>query len=127
MLQATQRQDNMKLAIVPLFAALCGQVSAAHDTYYERAIKLMEANPLVDTHIDLPQIIRSLSKPDALMRSVDISLTSPQTANTSKAFRRSPAASPAMSTYRECGKDVSGVRSGPFGRHVMMLGPGHPV
>lgn len=27
---------------------------------YERAISLMEESPLIDTHIDLPQVIRSL-------------------------------------------------------------------
>lgn len=30
---------------------------------YERAISLMKESPLIDTHIDLPQVIRSLGKP----------------------------------------------------------------
>lgn len=29
---------------------------------YERAISLMKESPLIDTHIDLPQVIRSLGK-----------------------------------------------------------------
>jgi hypothetical protein len=32
------------------------------DGFLARAIKLMEESPLVDTHIDLLQIVRSLSK-----------------------------------------------------------------
>ena len=30
-------------------------------TFHEQAIELMEEFPLLDTHIDLPQILRSLS------------------------------------------------------------------
>jgi hypothetical protein len=30
--------------------------------FLDQAIKLMEESPLLDTHIDLPQIIRSLCK-----------------------------------------------------------------
>jgi hypothetical protein len=37
-------------------------VSGSTDTFLERAIKLMEESPLVDTHIDLLQIVRSLSR-----------------------------------------------------------------
>lgn len=29
---------------------------------YDRAVKLMESSPLIDTHVDLPQVLRSLSK-----------------------------------------------------------------
>lgn len=29
---------------------------------YERAVSLMKESPLIDTHIDLPQVIRSLGK-----------------------------------------------------------------
>lgn len=41
--------------------ALGLQVHARYD-YYDQAIKLMESSPLIDTHVDLPQIIRSLSR-----------------------------------------------------------------
>ena len=40
-------------------AALFGGASAANGLY-DRAISLMESSPLVDTHVDLPQILRSL-------------------------------------------------------------------
>lgn len=29
---------------------------------YERAVRLMKESPLIDTHIDLPQVLRSLGK-----------------------------------------------------------------
>jgi membrane dipeptidase len=31
-----------------------------HDPFYKKAIEIMEKSPLLDTHVDLPQIIRSL-------------------------------------------------------------------
>lgn len=46
---------------------------------YERALSLMKQSPLIDTHIDLPQVIRSLGKPilaSALAEDVG-ALTSP--------------------------------------------------
>jgi hypothetical protein len=41
---------------------VAGCVSAASASTYEHAIRLMEESPLIDSHIDLPQILRSLSK-----------------------------------------------------------------
>jgi hypothetical protein len=46
--------------IIAMMAAAC--VSAATASTYQHAIKLMEESPLIDSHIDLPQILRSLSK-----------------------------------------------------------------
>ena len=46
-------------AAVSLFALISAVQSAASD-FLDQAIELMESNPLLDTHIDLPQIIRSL-------------------------------------------------------------------
>ena len=39
--------------------ASCAAAGSAID-YLEQAIELMEESPLLDTHIDLPQIFRSL-------------------------------------------------------------------
>lgn len=39
-----------------------GYASANSASTYEHAIRLMEESPLIDSHIDLPQILRSLSK-----------------------------------------------------------------
>jgi hypothetical protein len=41
---------------------VAGCVSVASASTYEHAIRLMEESPLIDSHIDLPQILRSLSK-----------------------------------------------------------------
>jgi uncharacterized membrane protein YeaQ/YmgE (transglycosylase-associated protein family) len=41
---------------------VAGCVGAASASIYEHAIRLMEESPLIDSHIDLPQILRSLSK-----------------------------------------------------------------
>ncbi|KAH8885858.1 membrane dipeptidase [Thozetella sp. PMI_491] len=38
------------------------QVLSDRNPYYEQAIALMERFPLIDTHVDLPQIIRSLGR-----------------------------------------------------------------
>jgi hypothetical protein len=46
--------------IIAAVAASC--VSAAAAFTHEHAIRLMEESPLIDSHIDLPQILRSLSK-----------------------------------------------------------------
>ena len=52
----------MKISIV-LGLTIAGLVySDSADPYYARAIELMRKTPLLDTHIDLPQIIRSLGK-----------------------------------------------------------------
>ncbi|RVX67415.1 hypothetical protein B0A52_08768 [Exophiala mesophila] len=48
-------------AAVSLFALISAVQSAASD-FLDQAIELMESNPLLDTHIDLPQIIRSLHR-----------------------------------------------------------------
>jgi hypothetical protein len=43
-------------------AALFGRFTCAASLSYDHAISLMESSPLIDTHVDLPQILRSLSK-----------------------------------------------------------------
>lgn len=48
-------------ALVGLVAGLAATCTAAESTY-DHAIRLMEASPLIDTHVDLPQILRSLGK-----------------------------------------------------------------
>ncbi|OAG43822.1 hypothetical protein AYO21_02049 [Fonsecaea monophora] len=48
------------LSVIPLLATSLAQSSA--DGFLEQAVKLMEESPLLDTHIDLPQIIRSLNR-----------------------------------------------------------------
>lgn len=45
--------------IVAVLAAACA-LTAQADSTYDHAIRLMEASPLIDTHVDLPQILRSL-------------------------------------------------------------------
>lgn len=46
-----------------LLLGFCTSAARCHASeYIDQAIKLMEASPLLDTHIDLPQIIRSLRK-----------------------------------------------------------------
>lgn len=50
----------MYSSVLALAFATAGVVSAK-DTTYDHAVRLMEESPLVDTHIDLPQILRSLS------------------------------------------------------------------
>ncbi len=45
-----------------LSATLGPSALAYPDPYYEQAVKLMEGSPLIDTHIDLLQVIRSLSR-----------------------------------------------------------------
>ena len=42
------------------FHAMAGAAAGSASDYLEQAIQLMEESPLVDTHIDLPQIFRSL-------------------------------------------------------------------
>lgn len=44
-----------------LTAVVAGSDVNTAGGFHEHAIKLMEESPLIDTHIDLPQIIRSLS------------------------------------------------------------------
>jgi hypothetical protein len=46
-------------------ALLLPSAVVAASSLHEQAIRLMEEFPLLDTHIDLPQIIRSLSTFDA--------------------------------------------------------------
>jgi hypothetical protein len=48
-------------AIVLFLGLLTAFVEGSGGDYHDQAIKLMEESPLLDTHIDLPQIIRSLS------------------------------------------------------------------
>lgn len=55
------------LAVLQLWPAMAEQpqqeplgVADVVDPFYERAVDLMKAVPLIDTHVDLPQIIRSL-------------------------------------------------------------------
>jgi membrane dipeptidase len=43
------------------FIAFAESAASDADSFLDQAVKLMEESPLVDTHIDLPQIIRSLS------------------------------------------------------------------
>jgi membrane dipeptidase len=43
------------------FIAFAESAASDADSFLNQAVKLMEESPLVDTHIDLPQIIRSLS------------------------------------------------------------------
>ena len=53
----------MRLAVLSLLscAALSSARSQNASEFLQDAIQLMEEFPLLDTHIDLPQIIRSLS------------------------------------------------------------------
>jgi hypothetical protein len=51
---------QFKHAIAAMTAACVGFVGA--ETSHEHALRLMEESPLIDTHIDLPQILRSLSE-----------------------------------------------------------------
>lgn len=51
-----------KAAIHLLACAALLQGISADDGLQARAIRLMESSPLVDTHVDLPQILRSLCK-----------------------------------------------------------------
>lgn len=51
-----------KLLTVSIVAACIPTVGAFNDSTYERAVSLMESSPLIDTHMDLPQILRSLCK-----------------------------------------------------------------
>jgi membrane dipeptidase len=56
---------HSKLIYVSVLAgAVTAQLKAGDgtDTLYARAIKLMSESPLIDTHVDLPQIIRGLRK-----------------------------------------------------------------
>lgn len=46
----------------PMLAYATGAAASDASDYLEQAIKLMEESPLIDTHIDLPQIFRSLRK-----------------------------------------------------------------
>jgi hypothetical protein len=48
-----------KTVVTTLVASLV--VTSYAESTYDHAIRLMEASPLIDTHIDLPQILRSLS------------------------------------------------------------------
>jgi hypothetical protein len=54
----------MRITLLGSLIVTCGLTTArtASDasTHLDHAIKLMSENPLIDTHIDLPQIIRSL-------------------------------------------------------------------
>lgn len=52
---------QMKGVIVTLALSCVGACATGVSTY-EHAIGLMEESPLIDSHIDLPQILRSLSK-----------------------------------------------------------------
>ncbi|EXJ55946.1 hypothetical protein A1O7_08877 [Cladophialophora yegresii CBS 114405] len=58
------------LLLIIGFIAHVGSASAAAGSFLDQAIKLMEICPLLDTHIDLPQIIRSLNRRplDALLQ-----------------------------------------------------------
>lgn len=49
------------LLLIHVFLAVLVQGRNNAGEFLEQAIKLMEESPLLDTHIDLPQIIRSLS------------------------------------------------------------------
>ena len=50
------------LLLLPFFLNVSSQPtsSSAADTFLPEAIELMQESPLIDTHVDLPQIIRSL-------------------------------------------------------------------
>lgn len=50
------------LAVAWLLTPATGQQQVLGDQspFYEQAIATMEKSPLIDTHVDLPQIIRSL-------------------------------------------------------------------
>lgn len=48
--------------------ALTSVVQCDASDFLDQAIKLMEESPLLDTHIDLPQIIRSLRMSDCPLR-----------------------------------------------------------
>ena len=52
---------KMQLAALLLIHILIPSVESSGINFFDQAIKLMEESPLLDTHIDLPQIIRSLS------------------------------------------------------------------
>jgi hypothetical protein len=55
-----QRSGNMRVPLLLLFHALLSQVHSDATDYLDEARALMEESPLLDTHIDLPQIFRSL-------------------------------------------------------------------
>lgn len=48
-------------SLMAMLLAASAPVLAADSVFHDRAISLMKESPLVDTHIDLPQILRSLS------------------------------------------------------------------
>jgi membrane dipeptidase len=50
---------SLALARLPLSSARAVADSES-DSLYAHAIKLMSQSPLIDTHVDLPQIIRGL-------------------------------------------------------------------
>jgi hypothetical protein len=59
----------MKLFSTPICLTILAQmvdtrpeVRDEADALYSRATKLMSESPLIDTHVDLPQIIRGLGK-----------------------------------------------------------------
>ena len=42
---------------------LASAAAVAHaESTYDHAVRLMKASPLLDTHVDLPQILRSLGR-----------------------------------------------------------------
>jgi hypothetical protein len=49
------------LALAQLPITLARAVTDSDGALYTHAIKLMSESPLIDTHVDLPQIIRGLS------------------------------------------------------------------
>ena len=59
---------KMKFSILLVVHILATYVHCDASDYLEQAVKLMEESPLLDTHIDLPQIIRSLSKSLVFLR-----------------------------------------------------------
>jgi hypothetical protein len=55
-------KSTMKWLTICTYVVIVVGREISHDIYREQALKLLEESPLVDTHVDLPQIIRSLGK-----------------------------------------------------------------
>ncbi len=54
---------TLSAALLLLFGFVAyGETASDAGSFLDQAVQLMEESPLLDTHIDLPQIIRSLSK-----------------------------------------------------------------
>lgn len=96
------------------------------DVYLEQAIRLMNDTPLIDTHVDLPQIIRSLCK---LYTEITVPTQTKIVVDTPTQIEIRSMESPpsqmhslARSTYHECGKAIWEQRSSPCGHRATISG-----